>query len=262
MICVTFWPTDPCTCHIALEELVSITLFKKFLPLLGHLIQVNDKGQLRLSVKALLPVTNAENHPAKSDTADSTKDVAASSKTDKSMAKKSVYLSKDGAVEEKTRHPKDVSSAKSSTADDNLLPQRKVFKRIGRTSKEVSTINKVRTKKSSGKEVSSISNKDGSSLVDGGAKVGWWVIISSFSDNKSRVPLVYCDNDDGRASVLAKNWYELLFLPLYFCVHACVCVCTYHSVRTYMLVLCTFVHASMPHLRINKCPSGVNSIKN
>ncbi|XP_044499742.1 polyribonucleotide nucleotidyltransferase 1, chloroplastic isoform X2 [Mangifera indica] len=137
------------------------------------LIEVNDKGQLRLSVKALLPVTNAENHPAKSDTADSTKDVAASSKTDKSMAKKSVYLSKDGAVEEKTRHPKDVSSAKSSTADDNLLPQRKVFKRIGRTSKEVSTINKVRTKKSSGKEVSSISNKDGSSLVDGGAKVGW-----------------------------------------------------------------------------------------
>ncbi|KAJ0079325.1 hypothetical protein Patl1_23502 [Pistacia atlantica] len=145
------------------------------------LIEVNDKGQLRLSHKALLPETNAENPPAKPDTGDSTKDVAASSKTDRSMPKKSVSVSKDGAAEEKIQHPKDtvgtqkaVSSSKGYAAEDTLLSQRKVkaIKRTGSPSKEVSPINKERTKKSTGKAVSSISTKDGSSLVDGEAKVG------------------------------------------------------------------------------------------
>ncbi|KAJ0013713.1 hypothetical protein Pint_20707 [Pistacia integerrima] len=145
------------------------------------LIEVNDKGQLRLSHKALLPETNAENPPAKPDTGDSTKDVAASSKTDRSMPKKSVSVLKDGAAEEKIQHPKDtvgtqkaVSSSKGNTTEDTLLSQKKVkaIKRTGSPSKEVSPINKERTKKSTGKAVSSISKKDGSSLVDGEAKVG------------------------------------------------------------------------------------------
>ncbi|KAI9186074.1 hypothetical protein LWI28_013516 [Acer negundo] len=109
------------------------------------LIEVNDKGQLRLSRKALLPETD------------------------------------DGAAEEKIEQPKDKvgtpkfeSSPRSNSQEGTLLPQKKVkvFKRVASPAKEGPYINKERTKKSGSKAVSSISSKDRSSLVDGEAKIG------------------------------------------------------------------------------------------
>lgn len=115
------------------------------------MIQVNDKGQLRLSRKALLPETDGENVP------------------------------KDGSSEEKTHQPKAkvgapklMGSPKSNSAEDTLPPQKKVkvFKRPASPAKDGPYTNKDRTKKSSSKAVSSLSSKDGSSLVDGEAKIG------------------------------------------------------------------------------------------
>ncbi|TXG66415.1 hypothetical protein EZV62_007690 [Acer yangbiense] len=109
------------------------------------LIEVNDKGQLRLSRKALLPETD------------------------------------DGAAEEKIEQPKDKvgtpkfeSSPRSNSPEGTLLPQKKVkvFKRVASPAKEGPYINKERTKKSSSKAVSSISSKDRGSLVDGEATIG------------------------------------------------------------------------------------------
>ncbi|KAK3198188.1 hypothetical protein Dsin_021603 [Dipteronia sinensis] len=109
------------------------------------LIEVNDKGQLRLSRKALLPEID------------------------------------DGAAEEKIEQPKDKvgtpkfeSSPRSNSLESTLLPQKKVkvFKRVASPAKEGPYINKERTKKSSSKAVGSISSKDRSSLVDGEAKIG------------------------------------------------------------------------------------------
>ncbi|KAK2638338.1 hypothetical protein Ddye_026133 [Dipteronia dyeriana] len=109
------------------------------------LIEVNDKGQLRLSRKALLPETD------------------------------------DGAAEEKIEQPKDKvgtpkfeSSPRSNSPEGTLLPQKKVkvFKRVASPAKEAPYINKERTKKSGSKAVGSISSKDRSSFVDGEAKIG------------------------------------------------------------------------------------------
>ncbi|KAK1583773.1 hypothetical protein Q3G72_026794 [Acer saccharum] len=108
------------------------------------LIEVNDKGQLRLSRKALLPETD------------------------------------DGSAEEKIEQPKDkvgtpkFESSPRNSPEGTLLPQKKVkvFKRVASPAKEGPYINKERTKKSGSKAVSSISSKDRSSLVDGEATIG------------------------------------------------------------------------------------------
>ncbi|KAL5837373.1 hypothetical protein ACOSQ3_014542 [Xanthoceras sorbifolium] len=144
------------------------------------LIEVNDKGQLRLSRRALLPETNVDDPSMKSQTGDP-KDVAASQKApSKSMPKRFVNAPKDGTAEEKIEQPKDKvgtpkleSSSRSYSPEDTLLPQKKVkvFKREVSPAEEGASINK-RTKKSGSKAVSSISSKDGSSLVDGEAKIG------------------------------------------------------------------------------------------
>lgn len=94
-------------------------------------MQINDKGQLRLSRKALLPETDDDNSPAKPHIGDSDKDFAASDKL--------------------------VGSPKSSSREDNVLPRKKVkvFKRPSSPAKEGSYINTDKTKKSSDKAVSS-----------------------------------------------------------------------------------------------------------
>lgn len=95
--------------------------------------QVNDKGQLRLSRKALLPEADAENPPVKLPTGDPTKDAAAS--------------------DELVGSPK----PKVSSSEDTVLPHKKVkvFKRPASPAKDRPYSNKDRTKKSSGKAVSS-----------------------------------------------------------------------------------------------------------
>ncbi|KAK9201281.1 hypothetical protein WN944_016482 [Citrus x changshan-huyou] len=96
------------------------------------LIEVNDKGQLRLSRKALLPEADAENPPVKLPTGDPTKDAAAS--------------------DELVGSPK----PKVSSSEDTVLPHKKVkvFKRPASPAKDRPYSNKDRTKKS-GKAVSS-----------------------------------------------------------------------------------------------------------
>lgn len=95
--------------------------------------QVNDKGQLRLSRKALLPEADAENPPVKLPTGDPTKDAAASDKL--------------------VGSPK----PKGGSSEDTVLPHKKVkvFKRPASPAKDRPYSNKDRTKKSSGKAVSS-----------------------------------------------------------------------------------------------------------
>ncbi|KAH9728645.1 polyribonucleotide nucleotidyltransferase 1 [Citrus sinensis] len=97
------------------------------------LIEVNDKGQLRLSRRALLPEADAENPPVKLPTGDPTKEAAASDKL--------------------VGSPK----PKGSSSEDTVLPHKKVkvFKRPASPAKDGPYSNKDRTKKSSGKAVSS-----------------------------------------------------------------------------------------------------------
>ncbi|OMO70375.1 hypothetical protein COLO4_28638 [Corchorus olitorius] len=121
------------------------------------LIEVNDKGQLRLSRRALLPVPETEPEEPSSNqlTDEPAKDIADSSEaSEKSTTKKNVNVPKDnGLAEEKLEQPKSKSSAaklasssRSNSAEDALLPRKKVFKR---------------TRKTSSKAVTGVSGKDG-----------------------------------------------------------------------------------------------------
>ncbi|KAL2565123.1 hypothetical protein AAZX31_19G104700 [Glycine max] len=108
------------------------------------LIEINEKGQLRLSHRALLPDTEAS--------------------------------PKDGLVEEKTEQSKDKSStpnvtasSKRSSEDDSVLPSKKFVRRLVSSSLDKPFTNKDKTKKSSNKAVGSVSGKDESSLVSGEA---------------------------------------------------------------------------------------------
>lgn len=107
-------------------------------------LQVNEKGQLRLSHRALLPDTEAS--------------------------------PKDGLVEEKTEQSKDKSStpnvtasSKRSSEDDSVLPSKKFVRRLVSSSQDKPFTNKDKRKKSSNKAVGSVSGEDESSLVSGEA---------------------------------------------------------------------------------------------
>ncbi|XWS58573.1 hypothetical protein CRYUN_Cryun08bG0045800 [Craigia yunnanensis] len=121
------------------------------------LTEVNDKGQLRLSRRALLPVpeTNSEEPNSKQLNGDSAEVIVDSGKaSEESTPKKYVNVPKaDGLAEEKIEQAKDKSSAtklarssKSNSVENTLLPRKKVFKRI---------------RKSSSKAVTGVSSKDG-----------------------------------------------------------------------------------------------------
>ncbi|KAG5083175.1 hypothetical protein JHK84_053213 [Glycine max] len=116
------------------------------------LIEINEKGQLRLSHRALLPDTEAS--------------------------------PKDGLVEEKTEQSKDKSStpnvtasSKRSSEDDSVLPSKKFVRRLVSSSLDKPFTNKDKTKKSSNKAVGSVSGKDESSLVSGEAEIFWNVLV-------------------------------------------------------------------------------------
>ncbi|KAM1108951.1 probable polyribonucleotide nucleotidyltransferase 1, chloroplastic [Malus sylvestris] len=105
------------------------------------LIEVNEKGQLRLSRKALLPDTGAENASAKQSTGDSN-DVASQESSDKGSPKR------------------------------EELPQKKFIRRLVSTAKDRPNISKDKTKKSNSKVVSSVSSTDENTLVNGEANIG------------------------------------------------------------------------------------------
>jgi polyribonucleotide nucleotidyltransferase len=138
-------------------------------------IQVNDKGQLRLSRRALLPDADPEDPSAKQHTGSTTKDAGASQKTpEEGSGKKVVNAPKDGLAEKNNEEPKDkssttklASSTKSTAAEDAQLPQKKFIRRLAGAAKDRSTTIKDTSKKSS-----SVSSKDETSLVNGEAKIG------------------------------------------------------------------------------------------
>ncbi|KAH7522759.1 hypothetical protein FEM48_Zijuj07G0172500 [Ziziphus jujuba var. spinosa] len=133
------------------------------------LIEVNDKGQLRLSRRALLPDSDPENASAKQQTGDS-KDSAASTRTpDKGSPKK--ILSEEN-IEQPEDKTKATRSTKSNLAESTLLPQKKFIRRLVSTGKDGPQTSKDKAKKSSSKAVSSVSSKDKSSLVNGEANIG------------------------------------------------------------------------------------------
>ena len=104
-------------------------------------MQVNEKGQLRLSRKALLPDTGVENASAKQSTGDSN-DVASQETSDKDSPKR------------------------------EELPQKKFIRRLVSTAKDRPNINKDKTRKSNSKVASSVSSKDENTLVNGEANIG------------------------------------------------------------------------------------------
>jgi len=121
-----------------------------------HALQINEKGQLRLSHRALLPDTNPDN----SNVEQSTGELA----DDRETSSKSPEKSKD-----KSSTPKVTASSKRSSEDDSVLPSKKFVRRLVSSSQDKPFTNKEKTKKSSNKEVGSVSAKDESSLVSGEA---------------------------------------------------------------------------------------------
>ncbi|XP_041023853.1 probable polyribonucleotide nucleotidyltransferase 1, chloroplastic isoform X1 [Juglans microcarpa x Juglans regia] len=141
------------------------------------LIEVNNKGQLRLSRRALLPDTDPGSPSEKQDTGSTTKDIVASQKTaERSSAKKVLNVPKDGLAEgqpdSKVGAPKLGSSHKSTPAEDTLHPQKKFIRRLVDSTRDEHNVNKDTSKKSSSKAISTVSSKDETSLVNGEANIG------------------------------------------------------------------------------------------
>ncbi|KAL7225733.1 hypothetical protein ACSBR1_020986 [Camellia fascicularis] len=142
------------------------------------LIEINEKGQLRLSRRALLP--DAPEKPClKHRTGDLTKESAASQKaSNKGTPKKVVNMHKDGLIGGKTEQYADKSSTvkhtgslRSHSGEDNL-PKEKVVKRLDSSAKDGASTIKEMPKKSSSKAFGSVSSENKSTLVNGEAKVG------------------------------------------------------------------------------------------
>ncbi|KAK4581375.1 hypothetical protein RGQ29_024864 [Quercus rubra] len=144
------------------------------------LIEVNDKGQLRLSRRVLLPNTEPDSPNVKQQTDSSTKDIVASQKAPgKGSAKKVVNIPKDGLAEknieqlgDKISTPNLESAPESNPSEDDAqLPQKKFIRRLVSPARDRPDTNKDKSKGSS-KAVSSVSSKDENSLVNGEAKIG------------------------------------------------------------------------------------------
>ncbi|XP_002525684.2 probable polyribonucleotide nucleotidyltransferase 1, chloroplastic [Ricinus communis] len=129
------------------------------------LIEVNEKGQLKLSRKALLPEPTVENPDGKT--------------TDKDYPKGTVNSSKVGITEAKieqlkgdTSSPEVATSPKSNAVENTPVPQKKIYKRTISSTKNGPNTNKDRPKKGGNKVVSGITASDGNTLVNGEAKIG------------------------------------------------------------------------------------------
>ncbi|XP_011004776.1 PREDICTED: probable polyribonucleotide nucleotidyltransferase 1, chloroplastic isoform X1 [Populus euphratica] len=117
------------------------------------LIEVNEKGQLRLSRKALLPEATPE------------KSSAEHHATDKASPRRNVKAPKDDLAEEYKDKDSDVNSPRSDSIKDAPVSKKKVYK--GLTSSDTDG-----PKKNSVASVSSIASKDEGTLVNGDAKIG------------------------------------------------------------------------------------------
>lgn len=123
------------------------------------LIEVNEKGQLRLSRRALLPETSP--------------DKSSSEETSDEGTTKKVMTGAKGNMEEKTVQAKDKdgttkasSSNKSPSSENTPLPQKKLIRKPVAPGKDRLDTNKEKSRKSGGKPVSSVAGKDENSLVN------------------------------------------------------------------------------------------------
>ncbi|KAF1886578.1 hypothetical protein Lal_00045811 [Lupinus albus] len=114
------------------------------------LMEINDRGQLRLSHRALLPAADLENSSAEQPAGKLTDDTSASQKSyDKGFSKK------------------DTTSSKRRSEDDSVIPSKKFIRKLVSSSQDKPFTNKDKIKKSSNKAVGSVSGKDESSWVSG-----------------------------------------------------------------------------------------------
>ncbi|GAU23997.1 hypothetical protein TSUD_327970 [Trifolium subterraneum] len=118
----------------------------------NHVLQINEKGQLRLSRRALLP-------DAASDSSNS------SDKGSLEEVTTGLFEEKTGKPNDKANTPKGTASSKRSSEDNSVLPSKKVIRRSVSPSQDKPVSNKGKIKKSGNKAVSSLSSKDESSLV-------------------------------------------------------------------------------------------------
>ncbi|XP_030517731.1 probable polyribonucleotide nucleotidyltransferase 1, chloroplastic isoform X1 [Rhodamnia argentea] len=143
------------------------------------LIEINDKGQLRLSRRALLPDPDPKEFGMQQTAGAAGEESASTLSTDKGPAKKVVLTHKDNFSEESIEQTEDkvslakvTGSPKSISTDQTIQPRKKAIKRLVSPPKDKAYISKERPKKSSSKAVSSIPANNESTLVNGEAKIG------------------------------------------------------------------------------------------
>ncbi|CAK9164398.1 unnamed protein product [Ilex paraguariensis] len=151
---------------------VKLIEVRKFLSL------INEKGQLRLSRRALLPDPNPENSSVKQRPSNFNNNTASQKTADKGTPKKVLGITKDGLAGNNIEHPKSKNVApkltnpiKHKSAEDILFSEDKVVKRLDSSAKDGPYFNMDRQKKSSRKPVISISSNNENTLVNGEAKV-------------------------------------------------------------------------------------------
>ncbi|XP_073277414.1 probable polyribonucleotide nucleotidyltransferase 1, chloroplastic isoform X3 [Primulina huaijiensis] len=134
------------------------------------LIEINGKGQLRLSRRALLPDSNTENSGEKQLTVDLSEENIEKSKrkrVTKAVEVENAELSDEISVDiEVTR------SSKSKSVEANSLMEDKFVKKLVSSAKDAVESERSRPKKSSNKPAISISSKNETAVVNGESKSG------------------------------------------------------------------------------------------
>lgn len=139
------------------------------------LIEVNEKGQLRLSRRALLPKTELDKAETNQVSSDSTKDGTVSSNSQEEGEPKKTVSSSSDSVATGNVKGKTVSSTISSPQKYSrraLFPEDKATERLVKSSKDGTTVDKDKPKKSSSKSVNNAPSNGESAMVNGEAKVG------------------------------------------------------------------------------------------
>ncbi|XP_010266718.1 PREDICTED: probable polyribonucleotide nucleotidyltransferase 1, chloroplastic [Nelumbo nucifera] len=145
------------------------------------LIEINEKGQLRLSRRALLPDPNPEKPSGKQRTSGPTKEnVSSQTSPDKATTKKIGGTAKSTLIEDGIQQPQEKGaplkvtnpSKRNTSAQVGLVPEEKVLKRLVSSATDSPSLNKDKQKKSNSKAVSSVAGKDGTDLVKGEANIG------------------------------------------------------------------------------------------
>ncbi|KAL2320519.1 hypothetical protein Fmac_029488 [Flemingia macrophylla] len=140
------------------------------------LIEINDKGQLRLSHRAMLPDTDPDNSKSPGKLTEDADETSPKS-PDNDLSNKV------------SSTPKVTASSKRSSEDDSVLPAKKFVRRLVSSSQDKPFINRDKTKKSSNKEAGSVSGKDENSLDKAPWLGGSWTVFPFL-----RIDVIY--NDD------------------------------------------------------------------